>query len=432
MPSELSSKIGQIMVREMEALGTHIINKQCYDLCIMPDEIEQGDLIKLSNRLAGAMLFFGGREKADRVTKEILELVDFRLIEKEEKKEVQITSYLEMGDIKKTLGDLEGALNYYSKALKVAVSYGKLVEQSTALRRVAAIKRRQGKWGAALDMLNESLWYAKRARDFRGEAEAYEGLGMVYWRKSNYDLSIEHFQKCIALASKKREHETLCDAYIGLGSVYEEMGAYDEAIDFYNKGIGVLSLIVKKGTYGDLTLPKIYNHMGLAYARKGDLKRAIASFQKCIEIAFQGGFNSLGAWALYNAAECYGKLNNYDKALAYCRKSYEIFDRYDDKLGLGGVTMVYALIYKLMGDPKRAEDHFKESIRLREEVGVPYMMGDAYMEYGTFLKQSGDLKKAKRYLEKALYTFMNIRNKALTERMVKEIESLESQTSYLT
>jgi tetratricopeptide (TPR) repeat protein len=210
------------------------------------------------------------------------------------------------------------------------------------------------------------------------------------------------------------------------------MGAYDDAIDYYNKGIGVLSLIVKKGTYGDLTLPKIYNHMGLAYAKKGDMRKAIASFQKSIEIAFRGGYNSLGAWALYNAADCFGKLNKYDTALSYCNMSYEIFDRYDDKLGLAGVTMSYALIYKLMGDTKKAEEQFKETIRLREEVGVPYMMGDAYMEYGALLKQKGDLKKAKQYLEKALYTFMKIRNRSLTERMVKEIESLESQTSYLT
>jgi hypothetical protein len=76
MPSELSRKVVNIMSREMGQLGKFIVQKQCKDLAIDPDEIRDEHLGTLSKALAKVMVTFGGEAKAQTVEREIKKLVE--------------------------------------------------------------------------------------------------------------------------------------------------------------------------------------------------------------------------------------------------------------------------------------------------------------------------------------------------------------------
>ena len=71
MSAEISRKIQNIMAREMGQLGKFIVNKQCKNLGINPDDINEVDLERLSKAFGQVMLTFGGQDKATKIKSEI-------------------------------------------------------------------------------------------------------------------------------------------------------------------------------------------------------------------------------------------------------------------------------------------------------------------------------------------------------------------------
>ena len=74
MTGEISRKIYEIMAREMGHLGKFIVEKQCKDLNIDPDNIEEKDLPRVSEALKAVMSSFAGEEKAKKIAMEIKRL----------------------------------------------------------------------------------------------------------------------------------------------------------------------------------------------------------------------------------------------------------------------------------------------------------------------------------------------------------------------
>ena len=74
MTTEISRKIYEIMAREMGHLGKFIVEKQCKDLGIDPDNIQESDLPRVSNALRDVMNSFAGEEKAKKISMEIKRL----------------------------------------------------------------------------------------------------------------------------------------------------------------------------------------------------------------------------------------------------------------------------------------------------------------------------------------------------------------------
>ncbi len=74
LPTEISKKIYSIMAREMGHLGKFIVEKQCKDLGIDPEEIDEENLDKVADAIRNVMVSFSGEEKAKKIWMEIKRL----------------------------------------------------------------------------------------------------------------------------------------------------------------------------------------------------------------------------------------------------------------------------------------------------------------------------------------------------------------------
>ena len=72
----LSKKITNIMFREMGHIGIFITKKQCKDLGMDIDNIKKKDIPELAKSLGSVMSSFGGKQKKEQITKEILNLIN--------------------------------------------------------------------------------------------------------------------------------------------------------------------------------------------------------------------------------------------------------------------------------------------------------------------------------------------------------------------
>ena len=72
--NSLSKDVINIMTREMGQLGYFIVKKQCEDLGIDVENMDEDNIHKLANALYKVMLTFGGETKAEDVKRAILSL----------------------------------------------------------------------------------------------------------------------------------------------------------------------------------------------------------------------------------------------------------------------------------------------------------------------------------------------------------------------
>ena len=74
MSTEISRKIYEIMAHEMGHLGKFIVEKQCKDLGIDPENIGADDVLAVANAIKNVMVSFAGEEKAKKIWMEIKRL----------------------------------------------------------------------------------------------------------------------------------------------------------------------------------------------------------------------------------------------------------------------------------------------------------------------------------------------------------------------
>ena len=132
----------------------------------------------------------------------------------------------------------------------------------------------------------------------------------------------------------------------------------------------------------------------------------------------------MNAWALFNAGEDYAKLGEFSRSIEYCQKSLNVFQEMNDKLGLSGAYMSFAIAYKLKEDYDKSYDYFQKTISLREELAMPYRLADGLYECGLMLIKKDDSELAIDYLQRSLTIFREINSISMIQRAEKALASI--------
>jgi tetratricopeptide (TPR) repeat protein len=163
--------------------------------------------------------------------------------------------YIKQGKLKAKVGDFKGAIQDYSRAIKINPS----LAESYTYRCGAHCE--MGDYASALDDSNKAIMLNP------DDAMAYTNRGGIQLTLGNYRAAIDDCTKAISIDPK-----TVL-AYVNRGSAKGELGEYKEAIDDYTRVI------------------QLAPAMTLAYVRRGNIKMcfgdytgAAADWERAIEL----------------------------------------------------------------------------------------------------------------------------------------------------
>ena len=216
---------------------------------------------------------------------------------------------------------------------------------------------------------NDSVMLLKRNAEFAPYSyKSYNNLGAAYYNHKDTEKAIASFKKAIEL------NPSCVLAYTKLTSLYAEIGREKEAIALLKNAIAT--------DYGNRA--EYYYYLGIIYRNIKDNEKAIASFQKAIELKrnFSKAYANLGI--------VFQDIGNSDEAILLYKKALAINS--EEEKACNNL----ALIYTDMGRDKEALALYK---RLTE-INPRYV--DAYVNLGRLYCIFGKYKKAITALEKAL------------------------------
>ena len=364
----------------------------------------------------------------------------------------------QMGIVWYYLGDLDKAIEYCQKTLKVRLKVLELKHSD-----VSRTYNNLGSFFYSKGEFSNSIEYHQKALESRLEAlgmehpdvaSSYNNLGNSFHAIGEYENAIEHHQKALEIRLKTlgTEHLDVATSYNNMGNWFDERGEYDKAIEYHQKALEIRlktlgtehpdvatsynnmgnSLLFGKGEYDkarkyhlkslEIRLksfgtnhPEVaasYNNLGITFDAKGEYNKAIEYHQKALEIRLKSieteifyaasSYTNLGA-SLYNLGEFEKATNCYQKAL-------EILVNF-----LGTDHPEVAVIYNNLGlsfgqskEFEKANDYHQKALEIRlkslgsEHPSVAYSLSNL----GALLHNRNKFDSALEYHQQALEVWL--------------------------
>jgi len=411
-----------IMSKEMGEMGPFIVKKQCEQLGLDCDDINEGDVPKLARALSETMRSFG-QDRAKKVyseirrTCEINEIVDAGKVSEE-----QLETLLNMGDAARFAAETDDALGYYGKLLKHADKAGALRYQTMGRCMMGFLFVDLNDAESAMAEFQRALEHGMEWGDDLGLAHCHRGIGYASWRMGRYEDSIRHYREALDGARRAGDEHLVGILKIDQGLLLETHGRYREALDSFDDAIDVLG----KASDG-YNLARAYNNSGEVYKDMGILEEAIRMYEDCLAVSEEEGNERMAGYALGNSAECYARLGKVRKAEEYAKRTLDIFKGRGDAYMVSGVHLTYGIMYTKMKDEKKMRRHFETAIGMLRELKFPYEIGTNTYEYARSLAELKLYKDARDKYYDALEIFIKIDSEQFIQRVSAELGNLPTQ-----
>ncbi|MDI6703117.1 MAG: tetratricopeptide repeat protein [bacterium] len=232
-------------------------------------------------------------------------------------------SYHGLGSAYRLKGDLNQAISYYERSLRVFEEEEPIKRESPVYRQsFGSVYKGRGRWDEGIRYY---IGYRKRDFDLHEESNIiaiiYADLGLIYLKKGEFEQAISCFEKGLDFSLKEEDLIGKVISITDLGVAYHLMEEYDRAISYYEESLSLWKEIGNVNRTGS-----IYNNLGTIYQNKREMEQAIKNFENSLEIWRRIGNLFEEAEVLRSLGAIYEKIGDYLKAIDYYKKSIEIFE----------------------------------------------------------------------------------------------------------
>lgn len=303
-------------------------------------------------------------------------------------------------------GNLDKALDYYSKAIEICREETRSPDRIAKLyQEMGVLYLRKGEYENAIRVLNDGLSICSEVQYPRVSAELNTTLGWVYQRRSDYHQAVSCFQKSVELLGKENSKE-LGLALNGLGVVYWESGEFNKALNHYHRSLKIFDALKdEKG------LAAVNNSLGLLYRSKGQPRDALNCFEKALQFEQKSG-NLVNLSFLYNnIGLTWENLYEWDKSLDYYQRSYELKERAGDQKGLANILTNLGLVYLRRGALNKSIESHLKALKLFQDLKDKPGVAHSSSSLGEVYLLKGEWSKSKTYLQRSFKLTQELNDK---------------------
>lgn len=152
-----------------------------------------------------------------------------------------------------------------------------------------------------------------------GVALCYEQIGLLNIASGNFDEARKNFDLTMQIYSGQNSKDGMANANKNLGILEYYVGNFPESEKLLNKAL------VQKNQLGDfLSVPTIYEYLGLCMIKTGRQEPGFSHLQKGLDLAISNDQKKIQIDIYSKMAEAYLDLNNFKKAIASQKKQIDV------------------------------------------------------------------------------------------------------------
>jgi predicted ATPase len=224
-------------------------------------------------------------------------------------------------------------------------------------------------------------------------AELFEKRGDTREIKAEYDEAVQDYQYAFKILQNR---ERKADLQRKIGRVHRQKDEYKNARRYYQKAIGLLR---------NKQASPVYLHTMLEYAfikrtLEGDHKEAQRLVQFVLEHLDKEKYGNIYALGLLTLGFVIQFTGNYTEVLKYYREALVLYEKNNEKRGIGIACNNLGLIFVIKGEFNTALEYYKRYLAITQEIGDKREQMTACNHIGRIYRMRGEYDTALRYYQK--------------------------------
>lgn len=211
------------------------------------------------------------------------------------------------------------------------------------------------------------------------------------------DSMIVYAEQAIALSRSLHYENGLAEGYKNLGTAYYSKGYYQVGLQHFFEAKSIAERAGNKKL-----LSRILHNTAAVYFYQNDVEKAVVYANQSLTLAREVNDLFGAATTELSLCECYQRLHQPDKGIAYCERAMVFFEKPGNRERLAHAYHYLAENYMLKNDDAKALDLFRKSAALVTEGNFNSVGVYLFRDLGNYYFQKGKVDSAKFYFHKTL------------------------------
>lgn len=265
--------------------------------------------------------------------------------------------------------------------------------------------------------LLESLDLRRRADSLKGEGATQNNLGILYVNLGDGDKALKHLNEGVKLAEETGSFYTSAKLTLTTGCAhYELLGDFDEGERHFKKAIRIAEEV------GDDFIQCIaYRHLSRVCRYKEDLEGALGHSTKYLELAEKNDYANEQMNAHLERAKEFLAMGRLSDAKLSCKTASELAKKLDAKSQAADCVRVEGAILRTEGNLEESREALERAVALLEEIGDEHLLAPALYDYALLWKAMGETKKAQDFGNRACGIFEKQNLRWLVDKIKRDL-----------
>ena len=269
------------------------------------------------------------------------------------------------GRMHANLLQLDSANLFFDKAMKGYKAIDDVRGQASTSFKMAWVLKKKGEYDKAMQKNIYALKLMESIDDKAGICDAMTRISWDLTKQNRLNEALNYAEKAIDMAEKNNLTSEFFYVYNNAGDVAIAMGKNQLSLDYFNKA----AAIVEEQNLGLTSQVDIGNSQGNALKKLGRYDEAIRFYTNCLKMAkesnYQNGINTVTA----NLGEINLLKGNYKEALPYQLETVRLQETNNDIANLIENYHHVSTIYQKLNNFEYALNYKQKAYDLRDSIG---------------------------------------------------------------
>lgn len=240
---------------------------------------------------------------------------------------------------------------------------------------------------------------ATTQKKYKFAGKFHQHIGLIHFQINDYEKCIEEYLKALESYEKLASKNELAEIKRLIGDIYLRLDQCDLSFEYLRQSLSLVE--VKVGIKRE-SISLLFQSIGIAHGRCGDLDSALFYFNNALEYAEEPVNPMLSGGILNNIGAIYSKKDMNDLSLQYYLKSEEIFEKDSIIQGVAVSMSNRAYIYQKERKFSKSIELYNKALELFEETNSLIYLRDNYLNVSDVYEEIDAFAKALEFKNKYL------------------------------
>ncbi len=309
----------------------------------------------------------------------------------------QATYCINIGDLHRRLGDVQGAMTWCSMGLQYAEATGDIAKKAPALANLGALASQMGQSQQALQYYGEALRLNDQLGNLSDKAQILNNIATAYVNLGNYAEALKHFDVGLQIAERLGDQERKIRLLANIGNIHIRMGKYAEGLAHLERGLQASEAV------GDIAQKAtILNTLGGLMKLQERYPDAFKYLNAALDVANQLGDLNAKLQSLMGIGATYQAIGKLQETSEFYGQAIQVAEKLNNQMEIGTIHNNLGAMCREQGKPDEALAHFQACLDIAEKTGYQELQAYSFRNIGAAYFDKGDDAKAFEFYNKSL------------------------------